>query len=103
MFVILDALDECTEREDLLALIDSMAGWKVEKLHILATSRRETDITEILEPLITGQISIQNEIVNADIHTHLRERLQNDPKLRKWPAKVRMEIEGALMDGAHGM
>lgn len=103
VFIILDALDECTEREDLLALIDSMAGWKVEKLHVLATSRRETDITETLEPLITGQISIQNETVNADIHIHLRERLQNDPKLGKWPAKVQMEIEAALMNGAHGM
>jgi hypothetical protein len=64
---------------------------------------REKDIEEALEPLITGQICIQSALVNADIHTHLRERLQNDLKLRKWPDKVQMEIETALMDGAHGM
>lgn len=103
VFIVLDALDECTEREELMQFVDSIIGWKIEKLHLLTTSRRETDITENLEPLTTGQIPIQNETVNADIQTHVRERLQNDPKLRKWPAKVQMEIETALMNGAHGM
>ena len=103
VFIILDALDECTEREELMKLIDSIIGWKIEKLHLLATSRRETGITEILEPLTTALISIQNENVDADIQIHVRERLQNDLKLKKWPAKVHMEIEATLIDGAHGM
>jgi hypothetical protein len=102
-FIIIDALDECKEREELLGLIENIVNWKLEKLHVLATSRRERDIEEALEPLITGQICIQRALVNADIHTHVCERLQNDPKLRKWPANVKMEIEKTLMDGAHGM
>ena len=102
-FIILDALDECQERQELLEDIEKIVDWKLEKLHILATSRREKYIEETLEPLITRQICIQSALVNADIHLHLRERLQNDPKLRKWPEKVHMEIEATLMDGAHGM
>ena len=102
-FIIVDALDECKEREDLLQLIENIVNWKLEKLHILATSRRERDIEEALEPLITGQICIQSALVNADIHIHLCERLRNDPKLRKWPANVQMEMEKTLMEGAHGM
>jgi len=102
-FLILDALDECAEREELLALIEWIVGWKIGKLHILATSRREREIEETLEPLITSQICIQSALVDADINIHIRERLQNDLKLKKWPVNVQMEIEATLMDGARGM
>lgn len=102
-FLVLDALDECTEREELLALMEQIVGWKIGKLHTLVTSRREREIEETLEPLITGQICIQSALVDADIKIHLRERLQNDQKLKKWPAEVQKEIEATLMDGAHGM
>jgi hypothetical protein len=92
-FLVLDALDECTEREELLALIKRIVGWKIGKLHTLFTSRREREIEDTLEPLITCQICIQSALVNADINIHLRERLQNDPKLKQWPVNVQMEIE----------
>lgn len=103
VFIILDALDECKDRQGLLDSIKEIAGWKLGKLHIAVTSRREQDIEETLEPLVTSQIHIQNALVDADIHIHLRERLQNDPKLKVWPPKVQKEIEETLMDGAHGM
>ena len=103
IFIILDALDECTEREELLGLVEKIVDWKLEKLHVLATSRRENDIEETLTPLITGQICIQSALVNADICVHIRERLQNDRKLRKLPKDVRIEIEKTLIDGANGM
>ncbi len=101
-FIIIDALDECSDRQELLSFINGIIDWKVGKLHILATSRKETDISEVLDPLITEQISIQN-LVNADIRLYVQERLRNDTKLKKWPDKIRMEIETTLMDGAHGM
>jgi hypothetical protein len=102
-FIILDALDECREREELLELVKKIVYWKLKNLHILATSRREKEIEEALEHLITSQICIQSTLVDTDIYIHLRERLQSDPKLRKWPVKVQKEIEETLMDGAHGM
>lgn len=102
-FFIFDALDECTEREELLTLIERIVGWKIGKLHTLVTSRREREIEETLEPLVTRQICIHSALVNADINIHLRERLQSDPKLNQWPVNVQMEIEATLMDGACGM
>jgi hypothetical protein len=103
-FIILDALDECTERQELLTNIEEIAKWKIGKLHILATSRREKDIEEWLEPLVNDQekICIQSALVNDDIRTYVHEKLQTDRKL-KWSAKVQEEIEKSLMDGAHGM
>jgi hypothetical protein len=102
-FIFLDALDECKEREELLGLIKIIVDWKLDMLHLLATSRRENDIEETLTPLITGQICIKSAPVDADIRTHIHERLQNDTKLRRWPKNVRTEIEKTLMDGANGM
>jgi hypothetical protein len=102
-FIILDALDECTEREELLGLINEIVDWKLGKLHIFATSREENDIEETLTPLITGQICLQSALVNADIQIHIRERLQNDTRLRMWPEKVKLEIEVTLMNRAYGM
>jgi len=61
------------EREELLGLINEIVDWKLGKLHILATSRREKDIEETLEPLITRQICIQRMLVDAEIHIYLRE------------------------------
>jgi hypothetical protein len=60
IFVILDALSECTEREEPLELIRKIRGWKDGRVHVFATSRKEMDIEEALEPLVTGEICIQS-------------------------------------------
>ena len=106
-FIILDALDESKERKDLLVLLETLNSWGSEKLHILATSRRERDIEETLKPLVTSEICLQSTLVDTlvgnDIHTYISKRLQNDLKLKRWPANVREEILQTLMDGAQGM
>lgn len=104
IFILLDALDECKEREDLLELLEIISSWHVEELHILATSRKgKEDIEESLESLITFQVGVDGDLVDADIHTYICERLRNNAQLRKWPERLRMEIEAALVEGAHGM
>jgi hypothetical protein len=103
VYVVIDALDECQDQEQLLPLIEEIVEWKLGNLHILATSRHERDIEDCIGPLVSAQINLHSVQVNADIHTHLWERLKNDSKLKKWPAKIHGQIEAALMDGAHGM
>ena len=102
-YILLDALDECTDREDLLEFIEALMSWNITNLHVLATSRRENDIATALEPLATCHLCIQSALVDADIRVHILERLSNDPKLKKWPADVQNEIENTLMIGAKGM
>lgn len=102
-YILLDALDECVNGEDLFELIRALMDWNIHDLHILATSRKENDISTSLEPLVTCQICIQNALVDADIRVHILERLSNDMKLKKWPVIVQKEIEDALMNGAKGM
>jgi hypothetical protein len=110
-FIILDALDECTgtgtKQEELLHVLQSMAGWKFEQLHILVTSRREKEIQDALESFIEDRniIYLESKVVDKDISAYVRQRLCDDKKLRKWyrDAKMGQEIEATLMEGAHGM
>ena len=102
-YILLDALDECTDRENLLCFIEVLMSWKISSLHMLATSRNEKDIATSLDPLVTSQWCIQNELVDADIRVHILERLSNDTKLKKWPINIQKDIESTLMRRANGM
>lgn len=106
-FVVLDALDECKDRQKLLEFIERINEWKFGRLHILVTSRRISDIEESLGPLIheQGKICIQSALVNNDIRTYIHERLRTDRKLKRWQKRpeIQQEIETALMNKADGM
>ncbi|KAF4631092.1 hypothetical protein G7Y89_g7033 [Cudoniella acicularis] len=71
-FILIDALDECNQREELLELMETIVGWKSEKVHILATSRREREIEEALQPLITDQILEIEETLRDGAHGMFR-------------------------------
>jgi hypothetical protein len=106
-YIILDALDECKDREELLEGVRAIAGWELKKLHILVTSRREKDIEESLESLVNDdkRACIQGSLVNDDIQAYVHKRLQTDQKLKRWQknSKVQQEIEMTLMEKAGGM
>ena len=103
VYIIIDALDECTDRDNLLEWIKEFTDLKPDNLYLLATSRKERDIDEALQQLVTCQLPIQNTSVDADIRLYILERISNDPKLKKWPTSVQGEIEHALTVGAKGM
>lgn len=103
VFVIIDALDECDNRADLLEHLEYVFNWQLDQLHILATSRRERDIEDSFEPLSITQLPIRTDNVNPDIRTYIRERVKKDARLKRWPALVKVEIEDTLMAKADGM
>lgn len=107
VFIIIDALDECQDRSELLANLETMVGWKSESLRVLCTSRRETDISATMDIICpTGQmVCIESEIVEADIREYVRHRLAEDPKLKRWRSNsgAKTEIESAIMEKVDGM
>ncbi|KAA6415797.1 MAG: hypothetical protein FRX48_00515 [Lasallia pustulata] len=106
-YIVLDALDECSDREELLERMGEIQGWKLRQLRMLVTSRWLIDIKESLEPLTEprGKICIQSSLVDADILTYVRGRLQNDRALKRWRGmpQVQEEIETTLKEKANGM
>jgi hypothetical protein len=107
VYVILDALDECAQRTDLMAMLEKIVRWQLPNLHLLFTSRRESDIESSLEDIVDQQnwICLQSELVDKDIQLYVRQRLFDDKNLRKWQKDIalRQEIVTALMQGARGM
>ncbi|KAI4645433.1 uncharacterized protein J4E78_009343 [Alternaria triticimaculans] len=107
VYIVLDALDECTERGELTKMLEKVAGWKLENTHLLMTSRKERDIETSLETFVVpdDMIGLQRDVVDADILQFVRQKLGDDKRLAKWNnnAEVRQEIETALMQGAQGM
>ena len=106
-FIVLDALDECNQRPELLKSIDEMMSWKDTNLRVLVTSRKEKDIEDSVLPLTKNKarVCIQSALVNADICAYVHNQLQTNRKLQRWQYKpeVRMEIENTLMEKANGM
>lgn len=103
VYLVLDALDECEDRRNLLEGLKDLRDWNQEHVHILATSRRETDIEDSLGTVATDTISLEECVVDGDIVSYVRHQLQHDEKLSRWPDDVRKEIEVTLLEGAKGM
>jgi hypothetical protein len=105
IYLILDALDECGEREELLEYLERITSWNVDHLHILVSSRPERALEERLKYLIQDKVNIQSDLINNDIRTYIRGRLDMDPKLKRWQKRpeVLNEIENCLMSRAEGM
>ena len=106
-YIVLDALDECTDRAELMDILERIAGWKLEESHLLVTSRKERDIEISLERSVDDQntICLQSKLVDKDILIYVRQRLSDDKSLSKWQKdpNIRYEIETALTKGACGM
>ena len=92
-YLVLDALDECSKRKELLLCTEELAGWRDLNLHILTTSRREKDIEDSMEPLVDDQrrICIQSALVDSDIRAYVHSRLQVDRDLRRWRDKPKVQ------------
>ncbi|KAF2740332.1 hypothetical protein EJ04DRAFT_424663 [Polyplosphaeria fusca] len=107
VYVVLDALDECVQRVELMETLEMIAGWKLQNVRLLVTSRKERDIESSLRGLVDVQnrVCLQSTIVDEDIQRYVRHRLSTDKDLNKWnkDAVISREIEDVLRDGAHGM
>jgi len=107
VYVVLDAIDECTQRLELMDMLETVAGWQLDNLQLLMTSRKERDIERSLEGYVEEEnaICLQRDVVDQDIQRYVQQRLHNDKSLAKWnkDAAVRQEIEAALMGEACGM
>ena len=107
-YIIVDALDECPntedERAELCNILKTMHTWNCERLHILVTSRKEADLMESLQPIVTQEpIGIQGSVVDADIRKFVRTQLQVDIRLSKFSEELRAEIEQTLVKKSGGM
>ena len=102
VYIIIDALDECTEREKLLKWITKIASWKSGKLHMLTTSRHEQDITNAIQSLSYSPVVVEGKSVADDMERYISQIFSTSDKWKPWE-KVWDEIKVALMRAAGDM
>ncbi|KAE8156909.1 Pfs, NACHT and ankyrin domain protein [Aspergillus tamarii] len=105
--IVIDALDECTTKEDLLLWMERVASSGHTGLQLLITSQKREDIEDELKRWIQEDnfLPIQQDAISRDIRLYICERLRNDHHFRRWRSQpfIRNEIETELMDKANGM
>ena len=101
--VVLDALDESSDRAPLLAFLEEIVKHSDGNIQLIVTSRQEQDIEQTMMTLFLHPVSLDNEFVNADIRRHVHSSVEHDPKLKRMPTRVKDRIEDVLTQKAHGM
>lgn len=95
VYIVIDALDECEGRSDLLRSLIQIHAMNSSR--ILFTSRQEGSIETYLEDHLTHRIVIEPTMVDSDISLHIQQRV------RRFPQKVRQEVQATLTKEAQGM
>jgi hypothetical protein len=101
-YIVVDALDECTDREKTLnwaKKLISDTNRKATNLHIAVTSRPERDINDIFAALDSRSIDA-GEANTKDIAEYLK--LHMESKFTKYDENTRAKIESELMEQAEG-
>ncbi|CAG8977987.1 hypothetical protein HYALB_00001869, partial [Hymenoscyphus albidus] len=103
VYIIIDALDECEELDEILDILRVVQGWKENRLHTIVTSRDLVDIRNSLSQVVTDTLCVETSNIGQDISIYIAERLEVDSRLVRWPPEIRDMIRKTLMDKAHGM
>lgn len=105
--IVIDALDESTTRQDLLAWLRTVLEVESISCRILVTGRREEDIAAALQRWMRPEssISIQERGVDEDVRTYVRYTVRTSEVLARWHLipEVQEEIETELVKKAGGM
>ena len=105
IYVVLDALDECPKgdlRDEVLNLITDLCSWSPSNIHMIVTSRQESDIQEALIPLLSWPaIPVQGARVRGDIEAYVDHQIATC--LRRLSTDLKEEVKDTLLRGASGM
>ncbi|KAF9480554.1 hypothetical protein BDN70DRAFT_856548, partial [Pholiota conissans] len=99
VYIVIDSLDECIEREKMLLWIEQIISFNMSNLHMAVASRPERDINDTLRSLSTCFVDSVGE-VDKDIAKYLDEELR---LVKKWDEETREKVKAALRKGAQGM
>jgi hypothetical protein len=111
VYIILDALDECpntsampTPREKVLELVEDLVDSHFPNFHMCITSRPESDIKLVLDPLGFHSVSIHGESgQRQDIDDYIKSFVHTDPMMQNWKAEDKQLVMDVLTKKADGM
>ena len=100
VYIIIDSLDECTERYKVLEWIRKIDSQNMGNLYMVVASRPEEDISDVFKGLANlHSVDMTEEAVNHDIATYIEQNILEE----NWDEGTREQIKLALINGAQGM
>jgi NACHT domain len=111
VYLIVDGLDECSNtsafpspRAKVLDLLEELIKSKIPNLRICVTSRPETDIKDVLDPLIFRFLSLHDQREQkGDIENYIKSAINTHPKNKRWKAEHKQLVIDVLTKKADGM
>ena len=111
VYLVIDALDECpitaslsSPRDRVLMLVAELVDSQVPNLRICVTSRPETDIKTVLDPLTFRSTSLHDETGQMeDINNFITSVVNTDRMMRKWKTTDKQLVIEVLTNKADGM
>ncbi|KAF6527438.1 hypothetical protein HZS61_010482 [Fusarium oxysporum f. sp. conglutinans] len=104
VFIIIDALDECTTREELLQWLKHVASRKAQ---LIVTGRPEVEFQSAIPQSFNKRncIQLDKNVVNGDIRSYVEETLEQKPDFvdKKLSPDILEEIRNKIGSGADGM
>jgi hypothetical protein len=102
--VVLDALDECKERRELLRWITSFSSSKHQHCKFILLSRWESDIEDALASWLPPNraITLEEEPIEEDLNAYIHYRLEMEHNLKRMQS-IHDEITDVLVTKAGGM
>ena len=110
VYLIVDGLDECpntslpSDRNQVLLFLEDLVDSRLPNLRICVTSRPETDIKPILEPLTFRSVSLHDESgQKEDIENYVKCIVNTDRRMRRWTPVYKQLVIDTLTNRADGM
>jgi uncharacterized membrane protein len=104
VFVIIDALDECTAREELVQWLKHLASRKAQ---LIVTGRPEIEFQSAIPQSFDklNCVQLDKNVVNGDIRSYVEATLEQKPDFvdKKLSPSILEEIRDKIGDGADGM
>lgn len=105
-YIVIDALDECQDRDELRETLEKMIKWTSNSsLRLLFVTRPDEDLKRQLDELRLTKhyIPIDEQGIESDISNFVDTQLTIDSGLSVWPESKKRDIKQKLIQGAKGM
>ena len=111
IYLIIDGLDECpstsslsSPREEVLSLLEDLIEAQFTNLRVCVTSRPESDIKALLDPLTFRSVSLHDEHgQKEDIRKYIEWVINTNKNMQDWGSEHKQLVIEALTARADGM
>jgi hypothetical protein len=102
IFVVLDALDECSKPDVLGPVLCDLVQWVEGCVHVFVTSRPEDVVIKMLRPLTTSELDLSS-VIKSDISLYLGRIMAKEDPFCLWKQAHCDRVLNHLLEHCDGM